>query len=381
MITISQLSRDVTATLIAREMRMTKLRSSLLGAAAVLTLMAAPPARAAEAELPPPVMTPEPAASPDEPFLKKVSPEKAALYLDTIAVNWSAQRQCGTCHTNYAYMMARPSLGLASDPAVEARVRSFFEERVTLRSSRPALPHSLILAAMLTINDAEHGKGLSPATRDALDRVWELQGGDGTWKYPNIFYSPPLGDSWYGSAMVALAVGLAPDNYAATPQAKKGMEKLARFFAENPAPTLHHKTILLWASLKTPGLMTKAEQSATFAELSALQHKDGGWSLRALGTWNRRDGSPNDPNAPSDGYATGLVTYVMAKAGYTRADKRVDGGVKWLLTHQRESGRWFTASINTDDKGHLISNIGTGYAIMALRATGALDVKTADAAR
>ncbi len=38
-------------------------------------------------------------------------------------------------------------------------------------------------------------------------------------------------------------------------------------------------------------------------------------------------------------------------------------------------------SINTDDKGHLISNIGTGYAIMALRATGALEVKTADVAR
>ncbi len=360
---------------------MTRLRSSLFCTVTALAFLSAAPSQAAEAELPPPVMTPEPVASPDEPFLKKISAEKAALYLDTIAANWSAQRQCGTCHTNYAYMMARPSLGLASDPAVEARVRAFFEERVNLRSSRPALPHSLILAAMLTINDAEHGKGLSPATRDALDRVWELQGGDGTWKYPKIFYSPPLGDSWYGSAMVALAVGLAPDNYAATPQAKKGMEKLARFFAENPAPTLHHKTVLLWASLKTPGLMTKAEQAAVFEELATLQHKDGGWSLRALGIWNPRNRSPNNPNAPSDGYATGLITYVMAKAGYTRADTRVDNGVKWLLTHQRESGRWFTYSINTDDKGHLISNIGTGYAIMALRAAGALEVKTADVAR
>ena len=54
-------------------------------------------------------------------------------------------------------------------------------------------------------------------------------------------------------------------------------------------------------------------------------------------------------------------------------------GAAWLKTHQRQSGRWFTFSINTDEQrddnrytDHLISNIGTAYAVMALRACGEL---------
>ena len=46
--------------------------------------------------------------------------------------------------------------------------------------------------------------------------MWELQGPDGAWEYPTSFYSPPLGDSYYGAAFAALAVGIAPDGYADT---------------------------------------------------------------------------------------------------------------------------------------------------------------------
>ncbi|HEY2156752.1 MAG TPA: hypothetical protein VGH33_14065, partial [Isosphaeraceae bacterium] len=28
--------------------------------------------------------------------------------LDAISADWTRQRKCGTCHTNYAHMMARP---------------------------------------------------------------------------------------------------------------------------------------------------------------------------------------------------------------------------------------------------------------------------------
>ena len=39
----------------------------------------------------------------------------------------------------------------------------------------------------------------------------------------------------------------------------------------------------------------------------------------------------------------------------------------WLEGNQRESGRWFTRSLN-DDKAHYIANAGTGFAVMALAA-------------
>ena len=79
----------------------------------------------------------------------------------------------------------------------------------------------------------------------------------------------------------------------------------------------------------------------------------------------------NDPNAPSDGYATGLVLVVLRKAGAAANDEPVRKGVQWLKTNQRESGRWFTRSLNTD-RTNYISNAGTAYAVLALEACDAL---------
>ncbi|MBC2667074.1 squalene--hopene cyclase [Novosphingobium flavum] len=323
--------------------------------------------------LPAPAVPPEVPALPGEPMARALSAQSAAAYLDTVAVNWTRQRQCGTCHTNYAYMMGRPALnarGLGAD--AEAKVRAFFAERVRNRTSTPALPHTLILGAVLAINDAGHGRGLSPATAEALDQAFELQDGDGGWTYPAMFYSPPLGDAWYGAAMVALGTGLAPDGYARTPRAMAGTARLRDWFARHPSPSLHHSLVLLWAAGHMDGLMTEDQRRETITQVLALQRRDGGWALPTLGDWNRRDGAPNDSAAPSDGYATGLVTYVMQDAGMTTADPRLAAGIAWLRTHQRRSGRWFTQSINTYAKGNLISNIGTAYAVMSLHRAGAL---------
>jgi squalene-hopene/tetraprenyl-beta-curcumene cyclase len=129
--------------------------------------------------------------------------------------------------------------------------------------------------------------------------------------------------------------------------------------------------MLLWASLKVDGLMTKDEQAAAIKELRAKQHADGGWSLPSLGEWKRRDGSDNDRTAPSDGYATGLAVYVLRQAGVPANDKAMQHGVAWLKTNQRASGRWFTFSLN-NDKAHYISNAGSAFAVLALKSCDAL---------
>jgi squalene-hopene/tetraprenyl-beta-curcumene cyclase len=113
--------------------------------------------------------------------------------------------------------------------------------------------------------------------------------------------------------------------------------------------------------------MTPARREQTIKDLRLLQHKDGGWSLGSLGDWQGFDGRKNNPDAASDGYGTGLVVYVLRQAGAAKTDDAIQRGVKWLKTNQRESGRWFTQSLNTD-RSHYISHAGTAFAVMALKA-------------
>ena len=75
----------------------------------------------------------------------------------------------------------------------------------------------------------------------------------------------------------------APESYARTELAARGLEKLTRYLHEHPAPDLHHRTFLLWASLKLDGLMTPEEREDVKRDLRSLQREDGGWSLPSLG--------------------------------------------------------------------------------------------------
>ena len=63
---------------------------------------------------------------------------------------------------------------------------------------------------------------------------------------------------------------------------------------------------------------------------------------------------------------------VLRKAGTPASDDAIRRGVAWLKTNQRESGRWFTRSLNTD-KIHYITHAGTGFAMLALRACESAD--------
>ena len=84
------------------------------------------------------------------------------------------------------------------------------------------------------------------------------------------------------------------------------------------------------------------------------------------GDWKRLDGTPNDKRSASDGYSTGLVLYILRQTGMSAKAEPIQRGVNWLKTHQRESGRWFTRSLNAD-RAHYITNAGTAFAVMALK--------------
>jgi squalene-hopene/tetraprenyl-beta-curcumene cyclase len=309
---------------------------------------------------------------PNEARAERFSPAKGAEYLDGVALAWTHKHNCGSCHTTYPYLMARPSLG-GTPSAAHDEIRKFFENRAAnwdsdAKGAKPRWDTEVVATAVtLAFHDAHTTGKLHPLTRAALDRMWTLQKPHGAWDWLKCDWPPLEYDDYFGATFAALGVGVAPDGYAETERARTGMAKLRQYFQKNPPPNLHHQTWLLWASLKVDGLMTSAEREATVKELLSRQRPDGGWSLPSLGDWKRRDGSPNDPGAPSDGYATGLVVYLLRQTGMPATAEPVRRGAAWLKENQRASGGWFTRSLN-NDKHHYIAHAGSAFAVMALRA-------------
>jgi len=278
--------------------------------------------------------------------------------------------------------MARPMLGDAKAPAL-VWMRKYLEDRVAgwdaggkgagLPSEEDeAVTEIVATAATLAFHDAQTGGKLHPRTRQALDRMWTIQRKDGSWDWNKHLLPPQELDEHFGAVYAALGVGQAPEGYAKSESAREGVARLKDYFKKNPPPNLHHRTWLLWASLKLDGLMTPKEREQTIKDLLALQRKDGGWNLPSLGDWKRLDGTANDKDAPSDGYATGLAIYVLRQAGVDAKEESMRRGVEWLKSHQRASGRWFTRSLNAD-RAHYVTNAGTAFALMALRACGVED--------
>ena len=317
---------------------------------------------------------------PREALAPRMSPAKAAAWLDAVAVQWTRRRQCVTCHTNLPYLWARPSLK-AFESRAEGEVRGFLERTAeTWERDKPPRKYSVdggwdaqvvATAVTLAVHDSRTTGRLHPLTRKALDKMWALQRPDGSWNWPKCEWPPMEHDDYFGATYVALGVGSAPGGYATSEAAKAGVEKLRRYLKARQAPDLHHKLMLAWASVKLDGLMAPAEREAVLRELVALRKPDGGWCLPSLGGWGRHDGSDNAPDAPSDGYATGLALIVLRAAGVASDDERVKRGVDWLKANQRESGRWFTRSLSDDDY-HFLTHVGTAYAVMALDACGEL---------
>src|SRR5262245_10119969 len=206
---------------------------------------------------------------PDEPFAKTLSLEKTRAFLDELAVNWTRDRKCGTCHTNIAYMIGRAALGPHTPEADE--VRKFFSDRAArwdsmgnelIRGPVEAskgwglvtwFHHEVIVTgAMLAMDDAGTTGTLAPITRAVLDRMWTLQRQDGGW-YWLMAVSQPFETSEYdGVALATVAAAMAPDDYAKTPQAQKGLARLRTYLRlkDNAGIDLHDRIYVLWAASK-----------------------------------------------------------------------------------------------------------------------------------
>jgi squalene-hopene/tetraprenyl-beta-curcumene cyclase len=303
--------------------------------------------------------------SPDEPLAEEFSLDRAVHFLDSAALTWQKDHKCFTCHTNVAYLYARPAV--SSDASAHRLVREYAEKLVSERwpAEGPRWDAEIIAtAAALALNDSATTGKLHPQTRTALDRMWKVQQKGGGWNWLKCDWPPMESDDHYGVTLAAIAVGAAPEKYFETPAAQKGLVGIRRYLKDNPPPTLHHQAMLLWAASYLPDLQTEKGQAATASRLLALQKPDGGWGLATLGNWQRGDHRPQDMES-SDGYGTGFVLFVLRRSGMSSSQEPLRRGVQWLKTHQRESGRWFTRSLNQDSM-HYITHAGTAMAVMAL---------------
>jgi len=115
-----------------------------------------------------------------------------------------------------------------------------------------------------------------------------------------------------------------------------------------------------------------AQRKSIIEEAFSKQQPDGGFSLSSfIGAWKRRDSTPLETK--SDGYATGVVAFVLQQAGVPHDEPRLKRGLVWLMQNQdTKEGRWLAYSVNkqrdlSSDIGRFMSDAATAYAVLALK--------------
>ena len=165
--------------------------------------------------------------------------------------------------------------------------------------------------------------------------------------------------------------------------------------------------MLLWASAKLPEVVEPGQRKSIIDEVLRKQQNDGGWMLSPLAwswrswglpsllracirPWIRHDGTLQE--SKSDGYATGLITFVLQEAGIPRDNVHLKRGLSWLVRNQdRTQGLWPSYSLNqrrnpSSNIGRFMSDAATAYAVLSLSESdrnepGKVVVKSAEAAK
>lgn len=328
----------------------------------------------------------------------------AAGYLDHRESWWQswpkAQRDhdttCVSCHTVLPYAVGRPALRerLHQDEqtAPERTMLAYIEKRVKLwnetepyykavsGATKPVESRgteAVLNAFVLAGYDAKAGH-LRDVTRAAFDNAWALQLDSGTWDWLNFHLGPWETDSsqYWGTTLMAMAVGMAPDGYRSAPQSQSGLDKMRGWLKQGYAnQPLFNRAFLLWASASLPGLLSPAEQKTVGDELIAKQREDGGWNLAELGAWKRVDKTEQETR--TDGYATAIAVLALKAGGAAASSSSIERALAWLSRNQdAQDGSWPAWSLNKErdpasDVGRFMRDSATGFASLALESTSA----------
>jgi squalene-hopene/tetraprenyl-beta-curcumene cyclase len=336
-------------------------------------------------------------------------PTAAAAYLDRRQAWWMewprAQRDhetfCVSCHTAVPYALSRSALRTAlaeqAPSQIEGRLLDSVTKRVRLwkevepfykdadrgpyKSVESRGTESVLNALILSSRDAQNGR-LSNDARAAFENMWAEQQTTGkqkgAWDWLRFKNEPWEADDsdYFGATLAAVAIAIAPGNYHATPDVQTNLKLLREYLKrEFVVQTTINRVLLLWAAAKLPGLLESDRQKAVIGELLEKQQADGGWSLSSLsGDWKRTDGTSQETT--SDGYATGLITFVLQQAGISPENAKLKRGLAWLTANQdKTEGSWPAYSLNKSKENHIspetalfMNDAATSYAVLSLTA-------------
>ncbi|UCF37112.1 MAG: terpene cyclase/mutase family protein [Acidobacteriota bacterium] len=314
--------------------------------------------------------------------LPEVSVDAAVNYLELGNQVWKQKYKCVGCHTTGTYLLVRPMLTSLGPPPSETRefvlstFRPHFSEetpRVLMTGHRSA--QVVYAAAGLSSWDRYVTGKVDPETDQMLRLMFRVQSQAGDWNVPACW--PPLQSNSYQLATVgALAVALAPgwEESIEDQTIRAGVQRLRTLLRTSDPPHDYARVWLLWAGSRLEGLIDRPAVEELVDMIWDKQRSDGGWSLRSFaGRDQWGDGSRVEKLAAerefyfpeSDGHMTGLALIALRAAGVSPVDPRILRAVNWLERNQRASGRWWTASLNTEQY-HLITYSATCFALLSL---------------
>jgi squalene-hopene/tetraprenyl-beta-curcumene cyclase len=334
----------------------------------------------AHASKPPEDAAPYAAYSADDP-VGEFDIERAAQFLDEVAVKWGAKHGCVTCHTNGHYLIA-PARIFKDRPSATA-VREFAEDWI--RSwDKIGLPDTEIVvapAAFLAINNMQMNGELRPATLKALDAAWSLQSAEGHWpNWVKCNWPPFEQDDHYGVTLMVIAMGMAPESYTHADPAQTGIARLLSWLRSHEAEEVHHRAMMLWAGTYYDGLVSDTQRTQWIDELLALQKKSGAgiWRPRTMEVEGAGIGRVRSiqiverdypPSWRSKVWWHRIVTYVLLQLG-SPSHPQILKAIEWLKRNQQADGKWFTNSLRNEVwTSNFLTHTGTTFALKALAET------------
>lgn len=323
-------------------------------------------------------------------------------------------KACISCHTSLPYALVEPLLD-GDYPAYGSMIGNINNRILTWSDNTPwysdkkleqmAALSNLPPDALKEFLNAEQSRGVEAIfnalirathdaysdlppqqeTRAAFKNMWENQvesgpaAGRWQWIQANLVPWEVADSDIWGASLAGVAASIFPD--LAPEKNLLALHAALRDAFARDDVSLHTKSAILWCDSETGGQILASDAARRLAEqLLALQRANGGWALRDLGPWADWEGSGSDccqkREVRSDAYATGFVTFVLARAGRHLSDGnqvQLEKAIAWIdreLANPYPDGPRYNRHESADAelpefRNNLYTNAGHMWAFLA----------------